>query len=198
MSLEREHSAIPNNIIYKSLDEKQELYDKLRQHLQPALSTEFQLSSINDDTVKSELALLADIRGLVANQMPEIAFVRIIGTEGSEHFTILRHKAHMNITSMFNELDNREPSMDTLSAHPGLLASYPSVLFDVKKENLPQFIDGIVKASTPEGYALLVDRFGIRRTDKDFWARSDELHSDFQKNNPINYGLLDYNRLQNR
>ena len=47
-------------------------------------------------------------------------------------------------------------------------------------------------------YQSLLDNYGIRRTDRDFWRYSDELHAAFEKSDPLNYGLLDYNRLENR
>jgi hypothetical protein len=43
-----------------------------------------------------------------------------------------------------------------------------------------------------------MDRYGVRRTDRDFWRHSDVLHRAFQQRAPIEAGLFDYNRLQNR
>ncbi|MEH6454332.1 MAG: fatty acid cis/trans isomerase [Psychromonas sp.] len=40
--------------------------------------------------------------------------------------------------------------------------------------------------------------FAVRRTNPDFWQVSDLLHETQQQQQPINYGLLDYNRLDNR
>jgi hypothetical protein len=40
--------------------------------------------------------------------------------------------------------------------------------------------------------------FGVRRTDKRFWAHSDQVHALYQKASPLTYGLLDFSRLENR
>ncbi len=52
--------------------------------------------------------------------------------------------------------------------------------------------------ATTEQYSELLEAFAIRRTHPEFWQVSDQLHETHQQQNPINYGLLDYNRLENR
>jgi hypothetical protein len=44
----------------------------------------------------------------------------------------------------------------------------------------------------------LRDTYGIRRSNPDFWAFSDELLSEYRKTDPGDAALLDYNRLENR
>nr|WP_235868846.1 fatty acid cis/trans isomerase [Vibrio superstes] len=43
-----------------------------------------------------------------------------------------------------------------------------------------------------------MDRFAIRRTDIRFWPFSDKIHAWYEQDQPIEYGLLDYNRFQNK
>jgi hypothetical protein len=38
----------------------------------------------------------------------------------------------------------------------------------------------------------------VRRTNPGFWALSDEVHLAMRERNPVGFGLLDYNRLENR
>lgn len=198
LSLEREHSIIPNHIAYQTNDEKHELYQMLKQHLNNVLPHEHELSTVKNKLVRKELANLSDIKGLAANQMPEMAIVHIVGDRDKEYFTILRHKAHFNQTSMFKEQQNRNPKEDRISAHPGLIGTYPNAYFEVQKQDIAEFVDAIAAASSPEAYAALVDRFGIRRTNPNFWSYSDRLHKAYKAQQPIKYGLLDYNRLENR
>ena len=47
-------------------------------------------------------------------------------------------------------------------------------------------------------YRTLKSRFAVRRTDPQFWRFSDILHQQVKKYRGIEYGLLDYNRLENR
>ena len=43
-----------------------------------------------------------------------------------------------------------------------------------------------------------MQKFGIRRGNADFWSHSDRVHELLRADHPIDYGLLDYNRLENR
>jgi hypothetical protein len=44
----------------------------------------------------------------------------------------------------------------------------------------------------------MADRFAVRRTHPDFWATSDALMQAYAQWSPLEAGLLDYNRLENR
>ncbi|GAL18322.1 fatty acid cis/trans isomerase [Vibrio maritimus] len=44
----------------------------------------------------------------------------------------------------------------------------------------------------------LLDNYAVRRTSKDFWGFSDQVHEFYQRTQPIEFGLLDYNRFENR
>jgi hypothetical protein len=48
--------------------------------------------------------------------------------------------------------------------------------------------------ATQEDWMQLVADFGVRRTSEDFWAISDQIHSRFLKDKPIQAGILDLNR----
>ncbi|MCP5079841.1 MAG: hypothetical protein GY951_17540, partial [Psychromonas sp.] len=41
-------------------------------------------------------------------------------------------------------------------------------------------------------------RYSVRRSNSDFWLVSDKLHQLHFQDSGVDYGLLDYNRLQNR
>ena len=51
---------------------------------------------------------------------------------------------------------------------------------------------------TQDDYAQLLDRLGVRRTNPNFWAHADNVFETAQRNNPIETGILDFNRLENR
>jgi hypothetical protein len=44
----------------------------------------------------------------------------------------------------------------------------------------------------------LMERFGIHRTGPRFWAHSDALHAAYRRRAPVEAGLFDYNRYENR
>ena len=198
MNLRRNQNEVPNNIVYDDSDAKSQLFDKLNDYLAPVLNPEFSFSSIEDEDIQKAFAILNSLKGDAVKQMPDTAFIRIRGAKGGEYFSLVRHKAHINMTSMFKEQKNRDPKNDRISLHPGFIGSYPNALFDVQKKDLSAFVQAFVAASTAENYSLLMDNYGIRRSNVDFWQHSDELHQNYKKENPVVYGLMDYNRLQNR
>jgi hypothetical protein len=63
---------------------------------------------------------------------------------------------------------------------------------------LKDFVSAVEGLSSEEDYQALLSRFGVRRSDPDFWKHSDYLRTAYQNASPIEAGLLDYNRLENR
>ena len=47
-------------------------------------------------------------------------------------------------------------------------------------------------------YRKLLDKFGVRRTSPLFWQQSDTIHTAYELDAAVEYGLFDYNRLENR
>ena len=47
-------------------------------------------------------------------------------------------------------------------------------------------------------YAAFAKRWAVRRNSPDFWAFSDALLDRYRKDQPIEAGVLDYNRFENR
>ncbi|HSF10004.1 MAG TPA: fatty acid cis/trans isomerase, partial [Nitrospirales bacterium] len=62
---------------------------------------------------------------------------------------------------------------------------------------LQDFVSAVETLSGEEDYQALVGHFGVSRNDPDFWKHSDALRIAYQKESPIEAGLLDYNRLEN-
>lgn len=64
--------------------------------------------------------------------------------------------------------------------------------------DLERFVDMISSLQTEGDYERLLDNFGVRRTSPDFWQQGDTFHAAYKKDAPVEYGLFDYNRLENR
>jgi len=52
--------------------------------------------------------------------------------------------------------------------------------------------------SSEESYQAFKDRYANRRTSVDFWHYSDQLYQWYRQNQARAFGLLDFNRLENR
>ena len=63
---------------------------------------------------------------------------------------------------------------------------------------LPVLAYHLERLSSEDRYRSLVNRFGVRRTSPIFWQHSDKVLEAHYAANPLENGLLDYNRIENR
>ena len=68
----------------------------------------------------------------------------------------------------------------------------------VNEKKLPDFSEKILNLRSESDYELLRDKYGVRRTNPNFWAFSDELLRYYRTSEPKEAGILDYNRMENR
>ena len=118
--------------------------------------------------------------------------------EDFEVFTVLRNSAHFNVSSLFEEDKNRDHANDSLTLVQGFLGSYPDVFWQVNASDIPQVVKQLGEVKDESDYQHLLDKVGVRRTNPEFWSFSDELIRWSEARYPVDGGLLDYNRLEDR
>jgi hypothetical protein len=188
-------SAVP----YRSADPQRELYGLLRQRLAPVLDGRFDLAGVSDAQLRAELQSLAAVKGASLSWLPEMSVLRIEGGTGEpRYFTLLRNTAHANVAHVAREKSELLPEENTLTVVPGFIGAYPNALYRVGADELLAFRAAIAGLATEGDYRKLADRFVVRRTDPQFWSTSDALHEAYVAWAPLEAGLFDYNRLQNR
>ena len=64
--------------------------------------------------------------------------------------------------------------------------------------DLPTFVAALRKLGSETDSRAFAKRWSVRRTDPNFWSFSDSLHERFAREQPLDAGVLDYNRLENR
>jgi hypothetical protein len=185
------HSTIP----YKTDTPKTELFTLAENHLGPALSQRYTLA---DSPAATALKQLSGFQGLPISWLPQVAFLAVNTRSGTEVFTLVHNNAHSNISTLFAENKNRLPEEDTLTVVPGLLGNYPNAFYRVDQQQLGKFISAVKTLGSEQDYQALLDRYGVRRSDPRFWQHSDLLHELNRKLTPVEAGLFDYNRLENR
>ena len=114
------------------------------------------------------------------------------------HFSLLHSNGMSNVSDFFFEKERRLPDEDTLTVVRGFLGAYPNAFYRMKKAELPDFVKAVEGLSGEADYRALVARFGIDRAHPEFWAHSDTLRAAYPRYAPIEAGLFDYNRLENR
>lgn len=198
MQLPRFESSMNLAIDYQTNDEKNELFGLLQERLEPALPTKHNLAASAAPIVRRALGSLDGLQGGAVSLLPQAVFVEVIGDTSQSYVTLLRNNAHLNITSLFGEEKRRVPEEDTLSVIPGFIGSYPNAFLVIEEADLDAFARMMSSMSTEGDYARLLDRFGVRRTNPNFWQQSDAFHAAFEQSAPVAHGILDFSRLENR
>jgi hypothetical protein len=186
-------------IEYTGGDPKHELYDHLKVRIGPALSQHYDLGREPlPAAMKTELSRLADAHGVAVSWLPELSMLTIETAQGPRTFTLIHNDGHTNVASMFHEQKRRLPDEDTLTVVPGFLGSYPNAFFRTQQADLPRFVDAVTGLASEASFAALMGRYGIRRSDPDFWKHSDVIFGQVETLDFPDRGVLDYSRIENR
>jgi hypothetical protein len=128
-----------------------------------------------------------------------MSVLRIDGAgSGPRYFTLLRNTAHANVAHLAREKSELLPDENTLTVVPGFIGAYPNAIYRATQDELPALRAAVAGMASESDYRKLADRFALRRTNPQFWAASDALHEAYGEWAPLEAGLFDYNRLQNR
>ncbi len=190
----------PTGINYQTDDPKHELFGMIKEKLAPVLNHSYELNQPGVPAFQREsLQELQALQGRPLQVLPEVVFLNVRSGVGTDnYYTVLRNVAHSNVTSLFKESSALVPEEDTLSVVNGFIGSYPSAYWQVKEKDLPAMVAKLSTLTDEASYAGFVERYGIRRTSPEFWQHSDKVMAAHRRANPIDNGLLDYNRLENR
>ena len=192
---------VESDIPYRSSDPQRELYAMLAQRLAPVLGRRFALDSVADPALRAGLQQLDGLRGASLAWWPEASVLRVDdGQAGAapQYFSLLRNTAHANVAHLVREKGELLPAENSLTVVPGFIGAYPNAIYRATRTELPALAAAIGALSSEADYRRLGDRFAIRRTSPAFWAESDAMIDAYARWAPLEAGLFDYNRLENR
>ena len=192
----------PTSVEYQTDNPKKELLDMLMTRLSHVNSKRYDLaaSPLTAQSI-SALRTIGELQGVQVSLFPELTFIMVEPANrelAPQLLTLVRNSAHTNISSLFNEESNRQPENDDMTLVNGLLGSYPGIFWHVQETELPEVARAVHSVHTEQDYHALLDKYAVRRTSPDFWSFSDKIHQLYRQNQPIEAGLLDFNRLENR
>lgn len=134
----------------------------------------------------------------VIDQLPEATLLRVELANGRrEVYSVLRNRAHSNVAFMMGEELRYQPGLDTLTIYPGVLTSYPNFLFNLRAEEVPEFVSALGQVKDTAAFDKVVERWGIRRSHPQFWRYFHDLSAYIRETEPVEAGVLDMNRYQN-
>jgi len=186
-------------IPYRTRTPEHELFALLSDHVAPVLTRKYGLGEEPDERLRKALTPLALLGGERATRLPESSFIEVRGRDGSsKYFTMMRDSGHSNVSLLFHEEKQRRPKEDQVTLLRGLVGAYPNALWRVSEADLETFVAALQTLDSDREYDALRARFGVRRTDPNFWAYSDALHAAYRELEPLEAGVLDFNRLDPR
>ena len=203
-------------IDYKTDDTKKELFAKLSQHLDKAQRNHGDYINMCHDfpaeckkglwnkrvpSLDKALYELSGIKGKHTNVFPNVTFLRVKvdgSVKNDKVYTIVRNKAYLNVNSLMVDEDIRVREEDTVDVIEGFVGAYPNFFLQVNLDQVDGFVKEYKNINSFETYDSLVDKYGVRRTNPDFWEISDWFYKKHQHDNKVYAGLFDLNRYKNR
>lgn len=182
----------PTAVTYTTDDPRSEFMELLRSHIPASDASRFAVDHPG-------LARLMSGPGKSFSYLPETAFLQVLPKRGEpRYYTLIHNRAFKNNAQLFNEEDRRLPEEDTLTVTRGFVGAYPNQFFQVAEAELDRFSEALEGLDSADDYTRLVERYGVRRTAPWFWKLSDDMHAHYFAIQPVEAGLFDLNRYENR
>ncbi len=124
-----------------------------------------------------------------------LGFVRIKMENNKDLiYSMVANRWHDNVTFMFNESNRLNPEYDKIDFIEGFIGSYPNYFFVVEQKDLNDFFDLLGNYQDTKKYKNKLHKYGVNRSDKDFWKVYDWFQKKFYESDRLNSGLFDLNR----
>ena len=147
-------------------------------------------------TYELNLFQLARLHGSPVQYLPEDTILRVESAAGEvKYYSLFVNRVHSNISSLFLEKHRLLPEEFNVSLLDGIYGTYPNLLLAVREDELGDLVSAIAMLDSEKAFEKLLKQFALSRSDKSFWLYSDQLHTAYKKQNPVEFGMLDYNRL---
>jgi hypothetical protein len=127
--------------------------------------------------------------------LPEVSFIRIEQPDKQVlAYTLLRNRRHSSVSFMLGESLRYEEQRDSLTIIPKLIGSYPNLMFSLKSTDIDDFVLSLKKVDSEEGFNSLIDRWGVRRMNPNFWNVLHGFSQIMDSHQPLESGIYDINR----
>ena len=92
----------------------------------------------------------------------------------------------------------RSTKEDTQTIVRWLEGTYPDFFYVLELYDIEDFVEEYNAIENRQQYEVFVARYGLRRTNEDFWKHADWFNQQYAREQPVLSGILDLNRYQNR
>ena len=190
--------SVDSGIRYQTADARLELLGMMKSRLAPVLASNFELDRA-PAALQASLRELGAVRGASLQWLPEDAALVVEAPGGAPlTFSLLRNTGHATVSHLIGERSELRPDENTLTLVPGVIGAYPNAFYRVSPAQIPALTEAIRKLRSEADYAAFSERYAVRRTNPDFWSVSDALVERYRRDQPLQAGILDLNRFENR
>lgn len=134
---------------------------------------------------------------LVNDYNANVMYIRIRRDDDTDSvLSLIINRWHDNVAYLFREKDTLNPEKDKADILEGFHGSYPNYFIDIHEKDLPDFfylMTHLDQYSVSEAKDRF-NKYGINRSDPNFWEHYDWFQSRFHADEPVQAGLFDLNR----
>lgn len=146
------------------------------------------------DAVERKLSQISRVEG-VGRYFKDVSYL-IVREENKRprYFTLIKNKDHHTMNKIWGEGYTRNPEGDHFVIFESLQLSYPNQIFEVEgPTELNQFIYRTAVMDEDEEYEELVNLFGVKKRDANFWDIYGEINNFFDQLYPVESAPFDLN-----
>jgi hypothetical protein len=207
-------SSAPTGVVYRNpANAKAEFVEQvLNEHLAPQvrgpadalnwktlqpilnLGTPLRLTAA-EEALRSIASIKAADSTPFARFFPDLAVILMRGKDGRATIYSLVHNRELsNVSWKLDETDRFAPREDSLTVRAGMLGAYPNIFFQVPEDKINAFSTAVLNIKSAGDYERLVSKFGVRRSNEQFWPTFDAINLIHISSNPVRAGALDLTR----
>lgn len=186
----------PSGIEFKTDDPKREFLTAMRDKIYGAHAAPYDFHPGATPAMIDAFDQLQNNVGAHNQLMPSVSFVNVIGSGRDQVYSLIRNTGYSNIAQLFMEKERMIPAESSLTVARGFIGAYPNYFFQVAESQITLFSRDIAAMKTKADYQVLVEHYGVHRNAPWFWRVSDKFYEMQKKQDPMNAGLMDYNRYQ--
>jgi hypothetical protein len=124
--------------------------------------------------------------------LPNVSVLMVSGTDLT--YSLIANRGYKYNNNFAFESMAREEDKDELIALPGVIGSYPELIFDLPIGKIEDFLGQLYAIKTLEDWKKVKLAWSVRRTSKDFWPTVDRLTARNAEQAGVHAGVLDLSR----
>jgi hypothetical protein len=189
---------------YKTDDPEKELLDQLIAHVADAVPTDDPIARPKPGAKADQVTQAWQLIHRAADRqdtwfktmLPQATFLRI-DSKGKKpsFYTMALDWYIVNTESIAGSLNHHaDLGKDKVTIVPGVQGYYPNFMFRIDEEDVMEFAKKLTAANDKKDFLAVVDRWGVRRTNPEFWSLFHSATDYVRRTSPKRAAVFDANR----